>query len=158
MIQYVYSTVLYTYMYNYVYMYNVWDNLQSTNRGLTHSIGSLWMSLAPPNLSHDIHLIFPWYSQDIHLVFPWYSHCCPLNLGELNPCVSWPGQTKTSKTRGDHSLVLGLALSLQCSERLPWKVKVKGQRWSTRKGTFDVLRCGYDLKAWCNPGASWCSG
>ena len=55
MIQYVYTTVLYTYMY--IYMYNVWDNLRESR---TDSFDwKSWMSLAPPNLSHDIPMIFP---------------------------------------------------------------------------------------------------
>ena len=41
----------------YIYMYNVWDNLRESR---TDSFDwKSWMSLAPPNLSHDIPMIFP---------------------------------------------------------------------------------------------------
>ena len=39
----------------YIYMYNVWDNLRESR---TDSFDwKSWMSLAPPNLSHDIPIV-----------------------------------------------------------------------------------------------------
>ena len=75
---YIYDTicVYYCIVYLYVYIYIcTMYGITYANRGLTHSIGSLGCLL---------HL------QTYPMIFPWYSHCCPLNLGELNPCVSWP--------------------------------------------------------------------
>ena len=60
----------------YIYICTMYG-ITYANRGLTHSIGSLGCLL---------HL------QTYPMIFPWYSHCCPLNLGELNPDQDsrWP--------------------------------------------------------------------
>lgn len=109
MIQYVYTTVLYTYMYI------------CTMYGITYStrIEDWLIRLEVLDVSCTSKLI-PWYSSDIPMIFLLLSF-------KLGRTESLSAGHKT-KTRGDHSLVLGLALSLQCSERLPWKVKVKGGR------------------------------